>query len=239
MSVLNTSGFQGGGDSCLCDNTLRTDPATVEEPSAEACNIDCPGDPSQKCGAAESLSWWKKNAQFTTDFPPPGKYKMIGCYNAFPSLGPFVESEGRWSAVGGPDRCEDICVGSIRYALYQDTCYCGTTIEYSSRLKAESDCTYACMDGQNQCGGMSRVNMYLKEAPCFTVDSPLRVANPGLESGMTSWTSMTGGPGTVKWTVRTDKVNAVGGSRYARIDFSTAGGSIRLKQFVPIYGYSL
>jgi hypothetical protein len=136
------------------------------------------------------------------------------------------------------DRCQDICGESTFFAVYGNSCICGDGLSALTRFQDRTSCVSPCEGNSNQkCGGLqnSVANAFVNIAACGTLDTRLRVRNPGFENGAISWTPTRTGTGTINWSVRTDAGIANTGSRYARFDlFAGAVGDLALTQNIAI-----
>ncbi|GKU01231.1 neurofilament medium polypeptide [Fusarium langsethiae] len=85
----------------------------------------------------------------------PDGFNFLGCFsseNGFPSFSQAYSNEEN-----DADQCAEACLGSNFFGLYDNTCYCGSTLDLSTSPAVGTDeCDIVCPgnDGEN-CGGLS------------------------------------------------------------------------------------
>ncbi|KAL5318593.1 hypothetical protein ACEPPN_013656 [Leptodophora sp. 'Broadleaf-Isolate-01'] len=158
------------GTQCFCDNFLYNGAAPV---AATSCNMACPGNPSQTCGAGDflnvyhtgNLTTYKAPASQSTDLP--GQWVYQGCYsdNVNDNRALF------WQSILTTNNTATSCLGLCqKYGFmaagmeYGDECFCGdeSVRAASGSVKvAEAECQVKCSGDNNYyCGGGSRLSYY-------------------------------------------------------------------------------
>lgn len=225
------------GSTCMCGDTI----AIGEDFwNAEGCTIPCNGNTragrpvnDQICGSNEYSNVYLKDIGTVPDFPSSPNYNSMGCYSVIANNEHILGEK----TVALPESaltielCEGICRGFKYYSLGPSVCVCGDQVNTAARIAATDLCSEQC-PGNNQeiCGGTggSYVSLYATPefADCGRLDTPLRVRNPGFESGVISWTSA--GVGNIRWNsvVSSDTFS---GRRVARIA-NKGGAQLVLKQ---------
>ncbi|PVH75465.1 copper radical oxidase [Cadophora sp. DSE1049] len=158
------------GTQCFCDNFLYNGAAPV---AATSCNMPCPGNPSQTCGAGDflnvyhtgNLTTYKAPESQSTDLP--GQWVYQGCYsdNVNDNRALF------WQSILTTNNSATTCLGLCqKYGFmaagmeYGDECFCGdeSVRAASGSVKvAEAECQVKCSGDNNYyCGGGSRLSYY-------------------------------------------------------------------------------
>lgn len=154
----------------FCDNFLYNGAAPV---AATSCNMACPGNPSQTCGAGDflnvyhtgNLTAFKAPASQSTDLP--GQWQYMGCYSDNVNDNRALFWQSILTANNSATTCLGLCqeYGFMAAGMeYGDECFCGdeSVRAASGSVKvAEAECQVKCSGDNNYyCGGGSRLSYY-------------------------------------------------------------------------------
>lgn len=193
------------GDECWCGNTPP--PLANQDTTDELCNLACPGDGNDRCGAAGYLSVYYDPTKYIAGTDPSlygpqtpkviGNYNYLGCYSeattgrALNALIPKAPSTGFTLEL-----CMSACQGYQYFGMeFANECYCGNiinagSVNQSSSNPATNGCSMICTgNAYEYCGGPGRLDMYSINAtvpPSTSTTSTSIVSTP------------TGGPYTVQ-----------------------------------------
>ncbi|KAI9894440.1 MAG: hypothetical protein M1814_003198 [Vezdaea aestivalis] len=148
------------GSECYCGNSLAT-PTNIAPDSQ--CSFACSGDNTQKCGAGNRMTIFKRNNPVATPANPtiPG-YFYAGCYtDSGPrTLGAKSYADGTGMTI---QSCASFCAGFKYFGTeYARECYCGDSFGNAAAAKvSDSDCSQLCTGNRLQyCGAGQRLTIY-------------------------------------------------------------------------------
>ncbi len=157
------------GTECWCGNIPP--PLANQDTLDIYCNFACPGDGSDRCGAAGYLSVYYDPTKYVAGTDPAlygpqtvqsvGNYNYIGCYSEGTGTRALTGLVPRAPASGFTiELCEAACQGYTYFGMeYSNQCYCGNTIlggaaNQTSTVPAINGCSMLCNGNQNEyCGG--------------------------------------------------------------------------------------
>ena len=158
------------GVQCFCGNGLFNGAALIADTQY---NIACPGDPSQKCGAADRLNIVSNGVPQTYVPPAPqtsglnGSWEYQGCVVDNLNGKRTLYWENLFLGVMTPQMCLDRCSGFGYHAAgleYGEECYCGDPANIAiagATFQPESECNIVCAGNASSiCGGGSRLTTY-------------------------------------------------------------------------------
>lgn len=194
------------GQECYCGDQFNA--GSVEAPQSE-CNMVCPGNSAQYCGAGNRLSVYIKSGTAPPPPPPPGTTTTTSTTMAVSTTAPPAGTgfPAGWSAHGcwvdgaqgrilsyqAPDNpaltlqsCANLCASqgySIAGMEYSYQCFCGNEIINGGVQSSEAECNMNCAGNPAQkCGGPNRMTIYSNGPP--TIYGP-----PGPQTGgLPGWT---------------------------------------------------
>ena len=125
------------GDECWCGNTPP--PLANQDLTDTRCNVACPGDGNDRCGATGYLSVYYDPTKYVAGTDPAlygpqtiqkaGSYNYQGCYSeatngrALSGKSPTAPSTGFTI-----ESCMSACQGYTYFGMeYSNQCYCGNT----------------------------------------------------------------------------------------------------------------
>ncbi|KAI9785690.1 MAG: hypothetical protein M1839_008707 [Geoglossum umbratile] len=171
------------GRECYCGDSLNTGSALAATQSD--CNMVCPGNTLEFCGAGNRLQMYKAapssststttntaattSTSTTSSATPTGpivvpgnvNFTFIGCYTEAKNTRALSQRTYANDSMTVPS-CLSFC-SSYTYAglEYARECYCGNTINTGSVIAALTDCSMTCKgDPKTYCGAGSRLQMY-------------------------------------------------------------------------------
>eukprot|EP01064_Diplonema_japonicum_P039206 TRINITY_DN977_c0_g5_i1.p1 TRINITY_DN977_c0_g5~~TRINITY_DN977_c0_g5_i1.p1 ORF type:complete len:2288 (+),score=451.00 TRINITY_DN977_c0_g5_i1:87-6950(+) len=153
------AGIQFGRE-CFCGNDLSTSTRVL----VTRCDMDCPGNAAQKCGAGGKNSVYRLEA-VTSPKPTPVRE---GCFHdEISAIHNKLEFFAYDSVVNTVEECTGLCQhNGYTYAGLQFgiQCYCGNSISSSVRA-GNSECSMECPGNSLQtCGGVDRNEIYSLKA---------------------------------------------------------------------------
>ncbi|WKT47322.1 Carbohydrate-binding WSC [Fusarium oxysporum f. sp. vasinfectum] len=112
----------------------------------------------------------------------PDGFNFLGCFsseNGFPGFTQAYSSEENDS-----ERCADACLGSNFFGLYDNSCYCGNTLDISTSPAVGTDqCDITCPGNSDEnCGGLGSGDRLMRRQVAVNVLLSVYVAigvNPG------------------------------------------------------------
>lgn len=154
---------------CWCGNALPLFSGTEDD-----CNYRCTGAQNETCGGngvfhnISMISLFVDSSKFDgVKTSPPlsltqtvAPYQYVGCY-AENGAKAFSQKQTFSSALTA-ESCGDFCTGYKLMGLqYGGECWCGTNIDPTSKLVADTDCGMTCKGNNSQyCGAGSRMQVY-------------------------------------------------------------------------------
>ncbi|OCK76050.1 heme peroxidase, partial [Lepidopterella palustris CBS 459.81] len=150
-------GIEYGGE-CYCGNAR--DPSSTLA-AASDCNMACPGNSAELCGAGNRLSVYK-NLQYTQVINPAiSGYTYQGCYNDS-SADRALSATSTASDSLTVESCASFCNGATYFGVeYGRECYCGATLATTSTNQTSTDCSFTCAGNSSEyCGAGNRINIY-------------------------------------------------------------------------------
>jgi len=173
-SNLIYAGIENGTD-CYCGNELSQ---LAQNATETDCNVPCPGDATQMCGATNpprlSLYW---NASATPP-PPPNisqvsytePWNYLGCYNDTDEGKPTALSVSVTTDMpGGSDNTTvENCTGEcflkgylIAGMAFGNECFCDYEVNYPAMAQEDTNCMLPCSGNVSEiCGGSYRLTVY-------------------------------------------------------------------------------
>ncbi|CAI6337783.1 unnamed protein product [Periconia digitata] len=175
VAICAKQGYTAAGmqysTQCFCDNYLGRGATNTTD--AE-CNMNCGGDPTEKCGAGNRDSVYSSNPGPITVYPVPvpqtsnltGSWKYVGCYyddapkRALPW---FIEMKTNLTANSCIKQCSDFGynTGGVEYGA---ECYCGDMSDVLASgvgPAPNTDCGSTCSGNITAiCGGGRRLSLY-------------------------------------------------------------------------------
>ncbi|KAF8738930.1 Copper radical oxidase, partial [Rhizoctonia solani] len=182
VDVCDQTGFQYAGAEygaeCYCSNSVSTANGGGVEVAASECNMNCAGNPQQKCGAGYRITLFSKTP--STDPIPTGWTKN------FCTVDQSARVLDEYSFTDGSSMSPATCIAACAQRNFVlagvengNECYCGNTIKQAYPTK-DSDCRVPCSGDDAQfCGGGWRLMVYIKA--------------PGTPTGSNAWTLVPGG----------------------------------------------
>jgi hypothetical protein len=161
---------------CWCGNTPP--PLANQDLDGIYCDMACPGDGDDTCGAAGYLSVFYDPTKYTAGADPSlygpqtiqvaGNYDYIGCYseatNGRALTGKIATAPSSGFTI---ELCMAACQGYTYFGMeYSNECYCGNTINAGSVMQTNSTpsvngCNMFCTGNQLEyCGGELRFGRY-------------------------------------------------------------------------------
>ncbi|KAK4168342.1 WSC domain-containing protein, partial [Cladorrhinum sp. PSN259] len=145
---------------CYCGTTLDANSVQVSE---SECSMACSGDATEKCGAGNRLNVYTNPALTvpTANLPTVGEFSYKGCWTdnvGDRSLKAVDYRTGDMTVEKCAARCADYDFFGVEFS---NECYCGDELIGASA--PEIECSSLCVgNGQQWCGGPSRLNLYSK-----------------------------------------------------------------------------
>ncbi|ELU43602.1 copper radical oxidase [Rhizoctonia solani AG-1 IA] len=177
VDVCDQTGFQYAGAEygaeCYCSNSVSTANGGGVEVAASECNMNCAGNPQQKCGAGYRITLFSKTP--STDPIPTGWTKN------FCTVDQSARVLDGYSFTDGSSMSPATCIAACAQPGVENgnECHCGNTIKQAYPTK-DSDCRVSCSGDDAQfCGGGWRLMVYIKA--------------PGTPTGSNAWTLVPGG----------------------------------------------
>lgn len=164
------------GSECYCGSFLAE---SSESAPIEDCSMKCAGDEFQYCGASSRLElYMNPNASGGRPEQPPaaGDFVLVGCQtegNGTRALNGPTTAGGEMTNKACADFCKDYKYFGTEYG---SECYCGNTLDTSSKEAPVTECRMLC-SGSNleYCGAGNRLSVYTKkEVPTTPVPAKRR-----------------------------------------------------------------
>lgn len=186
-NACNNAGYTISGTEfgvqCFCGNGLFNGAALIADTQ---CNVACPGEPSQKCGAADRLNIVSNGVPPTFVPPAPqtsglnGSWEYQGCVADNLNGKRTLYWENFFPGVMTPQMCLDRCSVFGYHAAgleYGEECYCGDPANIATAgatFQPESECNIVCAGNASTiCGGGSRLTTYFWTGePLYEWDFP-------------------------------------------------------------------
>ncbi len=138
------------GDECYCGNTKASSSAQAPESD---CNMACPGNAQEICGAGNRLSTYTNLQYVPVTNPNITGYTYQGCYNDSVTSRALADSATQ-SDTMSVESCATFCNGTTYFGVeYGRECYCGASLGATSTKQPETDCSYMCAGNSDEyCG---------------------------------------------------------------------------------------
>ncbi|KAJ3128526.1 hypothetical protein HK098_004156 [Nowakowskiella sp. JEL0407] len=156
------------GVECYCDNAIKNSNGIA---SIQAdCNMACPGNSLEKCGAGNRLNVWSVNGTTPViQLPPtvqqdnlPIGWTYQGCLNDGPVKA--LQANTKVMSDAQASTCIAFCASkgqTLAGIEYGNECYCDSAIRNSYTFKPESECNMACAGNSTRiCGSGYRLSLY-------------------------------------------------------------------------------
>jgi len=151
---------------CYCGTYPTGDSTTAPQ---SACNMECAGDKSQKCGGTGYLNVYNLESYTHPTIPRTAKgYTYAGCYTdntSTPTLGLASTVDYTSMTV---EKCGKFCKngGYFMFGIeFGGECWCGNAISTGNTIAPNQDaeCTMTCPGDQTElaCGAAKRLSVYL------------------------------------------------------------------------------
>ncbi|KAF2135579.1 uncharacterized protein K452DRAFT_313887 [Aplosporella prunicola CBS 121167] len=149
------------GEECYCGAIFASSSTKASE---SECNLPCPGNSVEKCGAGDRLSAYKNLLLVDVTNPVIPGYAYQGCYNDSASDRVLVGSSTQADSLT-VEGCASFCNAAAYFGVeYGRECYCGSELKASAVKQAEGDCSIMCAgDTAEYCGAADRIGVYRKE----------------------------------------------------------------------------
>eukprot|EP01059_Diplonema_ambulator_P016847 TRINITY_DN28820_c0_g1_i1.p1 TRINITY_DN28820_c0_g1~~TRINITY_DN28820_c0_g1_i1.p1 ORF type:complete len:2516 (+),score=639.61 TRINITY_DN28820_c0_g1_i1:711-7550(+) len=148
------------GDSCYCTGSFFAS----EWDQESVCDIDCNGDPSNKCGGVDAYTAYT----FIGLVDPPSVIDYWGCFNDDAMSRTFEFYAGSSTTLNSVERCATICKhNNYTFLGLQngEDCYCGNSTG-SAQLTADTVCNMPCTGNSSEkCGGSLANSVYSTTGP--------------------------------------------------------------------------
>ncbi|KAF9881256.1 wsc domain containing protein [Colletotrichum karsti] len=158
------------GRECYCGNSL--DPSSTSAPLGD-CSFACSGDSTEYCGAGNRIELYSTTAtRSSTSTPAPtatlahtptiGQYSLVGCQTEATNNGRALQAAQSASDDMTLEKCATFCSGYTYFGTeYGRECYCGNTIQDTSKPAPITECTMKCAGNPYQyCGDGNRLELY-------------------------------------------------------------------------------
>ncbi len=158
------------GQQCFCDNFIYNGAAPT---AAGNCNMPCPGNANEKCGAGDYLSIYHIGTLTAYQAPTaqktnlPGSWTYQGCYSDNVNGNRALFWQSILTNNNTATSCLSLCAeyGFMAAGMeYGDECFCGedsVLVGSGSTIQPETDCQVPCSgDGTYYCGGGARLSYY-------------------------------------------------------------------------------
>ncbi|OCK77835.1 copper radical oxidase [Lepidopterella palustris CBS 459.81] len=157
------------GVNCFCDNFLRNGGTLTSDTD---CNMVCPGNTAEKCGAGNRMSIYSNATLQVYQPPAPQKTNLTGNWTYQGCLLDNAETRTfPYQLILPNNNTANNCLQSCQkfgYGAggmeYSDECYCGDVANIAAAgatLMPESDCNSVCSGNSSYiCGGGDRISYY-------------------------------------------------------------------------------
>jgi WSC domain len=153
------------GTECYCGNAFSAGTTSASESD---CNMPCPGNSTEACGAGNRLSIYSNLANVTIQSPPTlpltvGAYSRMGCWSDNQgngrTLSALIPSLGKNNSL---EACAKACSGYNYFGTeYGTECYCDDNLNQLQSNQSITDCSMVCPANSTEyCGAGNRLSLY-------------------------------------------------------------------------------
>ncbi|KAL3303215.1 wsc domain containing protein [Colletotrichum asianum] len=171
--MANCTGFDYWGTEygreCYCGNSLDS---TSTSALLVDCNMPCSEDSTQYCGAGNRIELYSTTATRTSSsaasatatlahISAVGQYSLVGCQTEATN-GRALQETSTAADDMTLEKCATFCSGYTYFGTeYGRECYCGNSLQDTSKPAPITDCSMKCAGKQYQyCGDGNRLELY-------------------------------------------------------------------------------
>ncbi|KAF5522913.1 WSC domain-containing protein [Colletotrichum aenigma] len=171
--MANCTGFDYWGTEygreCYCGNSLDS---TSTSALLVDCNMPCSGDSTQYCGAGNRIELYSTTATRTSSstasatatlahISAVGQYSLVGCQTEATN-GRALQATSTAADDMTLEKCATFCSGYTYFGTeYGRECYCGSSLQDTSKSAPITDCSMKCAGNPYQyCGDGNRLELY-------------------------------------------------------------------------------